>query len=96
MSAKVTVVGAALSFGLCDESTFAKLPDGFRYYMTPKSFVKAIGPDGREWFYVGGETPHLERSWKATQEDVDRTSGNPFGGLKLGQEFIDAREQIAL
>lgn len=89
MSAHLVV--GPLKFGLLEERTLPALPVGFRYYMTPKSFVKALGGD-RQWFLVMEPQPHLEACWKATQEDVERTNG----ALKLGEEFIDDREQIDL
>lgn len=80
-------------FGVIDDSELPKLPVGFRLEMTPETFVQAVGLDGRKWFVViEPKKPHLELCGIATQEDVERTEGR----LKIGQEFVDDREQIEL
>lgn len=86
------VYGSPFKFGICDTTGFAELPPGFRFRMSDDSFVKVIGPNGMEWYYVGGETPHLEACKVATAFDVERTEGR----LKLGEEYIDDEQQIPL
>lgn len=92
----LVLIPSLFRFGIMNAEELPELPSGFRWLMSKETFVQVIGPDGRKWYLQMDAGSHLVLCETATQEDVERTKNNEFGGLKLGQEFIDDHVKIEL